>query len=256
MSFILSLQSEILKTKRTVLWYLTICAAAVVPLIMITDTVISPEATNAFKMDPWNLYFKAGMDYASTLVLPVYVILICTLLPQIEYKNNTWKQLLASPQSLRNVFFSKLFLIQLLIILFFFTLSFLMAFSALLVNVLVPDFNLLQYSIDWEKWFILNLQAYFSILGISAFQFWLGLRSRSFIIPVAVGIGLIMLAAVLHFEIKWENVDMFPFAFPILIIMSKYQSVLPLILWSSLAYAAFFLGLAFLDFRLRKIKVG
>jgi hypothetical protein len=52
------------------------------------------------------------------MILPLFVILVSTLLPQTEYRSNTWKQLLASPQPLAQLYVSKFLLVQMLVILF------------------------------------------------------------------------------------------------------------------------------------------
>ncbi|WP_237144860.1 ABC transporter permease [Pontibacter pamirensis] len=145
-----SLRSESLKTKRTSLLPLSFVAAAVIPLLLVFDTA-TPEAVNALKVDPWNLHFKAGVEFMGNLVLPMDIILICTLLPQIEYRSNTWKQVFTSPQPLVNVFFSKFLTIHLLILVFFIAFNVFMAMSALVVNAKVPAFRFFEHSMDWEK---------------------------------------------------------------------------------------------------------
>lgn len=232
---------------------LSIVAAAVIPLLLIFDTA-TPEAVNALKVDPWNLHFKAGMEFMGSLILPMYIILVCTLLPQMEYRSNTWKQVFTSPQSLGNVFFSKFLTVHLLILVFFIAFNLFMALSALVVDAMVPTIGFLKQSVDWNKLIASNVQTYISVLAISAIQFWGGMRFKNFITPIAMGFGLLLSAAVLVIEIKWEHVDKFPFAYPILIILSKYESVTPHILWSSLGYTALVLGLAFVDFKVRHVR--
>ena len=104
MNFLTSLRCEMLKTKRTASFYLTIVAAAFAPLMTLLDIMIGegipPSERNTFL----NRLFIDKFQMVGLLAFPIFLILICTLLPQTEYKNNTWKQVLTSPQSKWNVF--------------------------------------------------------------------------------------------------------------------------------------------------------
>lgn len=255
MNMLVSLSQELLKSKRTASMYFCFIAAAIIPLLLVFDTA-TPQAIKALSVDPWNLHFKAGIEFMSNLILPMFIILICTLLPQIEYRNNTWKQLFTSPQPLANIFFSKFLMVHFLVLVFFFAYNLFMALSALAVNAMIPEINFFEHNFDWNRLIVSNVQTYVAVLAIISVQFWVGLRFKNFVTPIAIGFGLWMLAAVLVLEIKWEHVGKYPFAYPILMILSKCKPSVPYIQWGSLGYAFFFLGIAFVDFKLRQVKAG
>ncbi|WP_017729730.1 ABC transporter permease [Nafulsella turpanensis] len=255
MNMLTSFRSELLKSKRTASLYVCLFAAAIIPLLLVFDTA-TPQAIEALSADPWNLHFKAGIEFMGTLILPMFIILICTLLPQIEYRNNTWKQLMSSPQPFAHIFFSKFLTVHLLVLLFFTAYNLLMLLSALVVNYRITAIEFFDHSIDWHQLIVANFRTYSACLAIISIQFWAGMRFKNAVTPIAIGFGLWILAAVLVIEVKWEHVDKFPFAYPILMIYSKYSAVISLILWKSIAYAVFFSGLAYLDFRLRKVKAA
>ena len=131
MTLALSLQSELLKTKRTSSFYLCILLAMLFPALYLFGMLSNGGQIANLVKDPWNLHLLEGWKALGFLVLPLFVILVSTLLPQIEYRNNTWKQLFASPQSLYNVFITKFIIIQL------FILFFLLVFNAFMMLVLV-----------------------------------------------------------------------------------------------------------------------
>src|SRR5689334_16845151 len=118
MSFIISVQSEVLKTKRTASFWLSILAAAFVPIIFFCIFTFNPDdgGLKGFEVDPWKKMFLLGWEFFCAFTLPMYIILISTLIPQIEIRNNTWKQVFASPQSMGNIFFSKFASIHLMIL--------------------------------------------------------------------------------------------------------------------------------------------
>lgn len=104
MSLIVALRSELLKTRRTASLYLTIAAAAFGPLITMFEMLIEGVQKN----DPtkiFNLLFIEEFQVTGLLALPLFLILVCTLLPQVEYINNTWKQVLTAPQRKASSFF-------------------------------------------------------------------------------------------------------------------------------------------------------
>ena len=91
MSFTISLQSEVLKTKRSASFWLSILAALVMPVIFFLAFYFEPGGgVKELKQDPWGTYFGWGWGVLNVFIFPMFVILICTLIPQIVYKNNTW----------------------------------------------------------------------------------------------------------------------------------------------------------------------
>lgn len=67
-----------------------------------------------------NAVFELGTERNGLVFLPLFVILLCTLLPQIEYRNNTWKQVFDSSQTKEAVFLARFLNINRLILLFLF----------------------------------------------------------------------------------------------------------------------------------------
>ncbi len=257
MSFALSLQSELLKTKRTASFWLSILGAALIPTIFFLKCVLDPaEAAPAFQATPWKTYFKIAWEALSTFLLPMYIILICALIPQIEFKNNAWKQVFASPQSTSQIFFSKFLTVHLMILLCYALFNALIIISGVSVNLIHSQYAFLDHSIDWLSLMQLNAKIYISILGISAIQFWLSLRFKSFIGPVGIGLALLV-GSIMAGGFRWEHVYKLPHAHPILTLMSmkgKGTFVLENHELNSIGYFVFFTLLGFLDLNFRKEK--
>ena len=92
MSLALSLRSELLKSRTTSVIYFTLFAAAFGPFMSLLDLVFDGfDSENP--SDIFNDLMVKKFQATAALVFPFFIILICTLLPQIEHKNNTWKQL-------------------------------------------------------------------------------------------------------------------------------------------------------------------
>ena len=190
MNLLVSFRSELLKIKRTSLIYLCICGAALVPVMTLLLDNYSPEGLAELRKSPWSLYLNEGGRALSVIILPMYVILVCTLLPQLEFRNNTWKQVLTSPQSFGNIFAAKFLTVQLLIIGFILLYMLLMMASLMCVHFFRANLDLFNHRPDWVKLFTTIGTIYGTILAISAIQFWCGMRFRSFIVPIIIGFSM------------------------------------------------------------------
>lgn len=257
MSFAISAQAELLKTKRSASFWLSILAAAMIPVLFFLAYYFKPDGViKQLQSDPWKVHFTWAWEALSFFVFPMYIILICTLIPQIEFKNNTWKQVFASPQTVANIFFSKFFTIHLMIFFFYLLFNLFMILAGVSVNLLNDRFNFLQHSIDWQKMMYLSLKTYISILGISAIQYWLSLRFKNFIAPVGIGLALLIIALIAR-RVGWEHIYKLPFAHPLLTLESFRAPNRPFIEnheWNSIIYFIAFALLGFFDLKFRKEK--
>ena len=253
MNLLLSLRSELIKLNRTSALYLCLVVAALMPVLLLIDHSADSEKSSLIK-DPWNIYFLEGWQGLVFVLFPMFIMLVCTLLPQMEYKNNTWKQVLSSPQSIASVFFSKFIIIHILIIVFMFVFNFLMVVSVLLLDYFNPAVQLFKHNLDLKQFLVSNAKLYLSILSLSAIQFWAGMRFKNFIVPIGIGLVFWIASGMLVFEYKWANVDLFPFAYPILNFLPKYDAIVPSLVTKSLIFTTIFLLLAFADFSGRKAR--
>lgn len=259
MSFLVSTQAELLKTKRTPSFWLSVIGAAFIPTILFIALMQTEDpdgaARNIYK-DPWPTFFNMGWQILSVFLLPMYIILVSTLITQIENKNNTWKQVFSSPQSLGNIFFSKFLTIHIMIIFCFLLFNLFMILSALSANLFNPKHSFLDHNIDWRYLLRLNARIYLSILGISAIQYWLSLRFKSFIAPVGIGLAL-LIGSIIALNFQWKHIAKYPYAFPIQTFDALQKPGRPFLEnheWNSLAYFAVFVLIGFLDVKMRKEK--
>jgi lantibiotic transport system permease protein len=254
MNQVISLRSEILKTKRTAAFYLTIIAGAFGPLMSLLDLSIG-EGISA---DDGNMLLSKLMigkfQMTGTVMFPMFIILICTLLPQIEYKNNTWKQVLTSPQSKANVFISKYINVHLLILLFLLTNKLVMFLNVLVLHFRYPALNVLSQPLNTYDLIASVTDSYIALLAILSIQFWLGLRFKNFIVPIAIGIAAWFLGTILVFQLNSGLGVYFPYSFHVYSNMPQYKHQVAAVQWTSVVYAIVFLILAYVDFVKREKK--
>lgn len=251
MNLLISLRSEMLKTKRTATFYFTIIAAALVPLVFLLDATFG-EIQSENRKDALNGVYAAGSQALGMLIFPMFIVLLCTMLAQIEYRNNAWKQVFASPQPLSNIFLARFLNVHLLILLFLVLYNVLLLITVVAVHYIDPALNLLNQPLDVNKVITKNVNMYIAVLALSALQFWIGLRFRNFIIPVAIGFALWVAGSILVFEMKSKMAPYYPYSFLPITIFPGDGKLLPTVQWSSVGYTVLFLALGFIDFRQKR----
>jgi lantibiotic transport system permease protein len=254
MSLLASFRSELLKTTRTSSFYLALIGAAAGPFTFLLNVLIDEDEIDPSKKDPLNNLFETLSEMNGTALFPLFVILICTLLAQIEYRNNTWKQLFASPQTRLNVYLAKFLNVHLLMIVFLLATHLFMFLTVVAINFIKPSLNLFKDPLNGTAVLVNAVNAYILLFAISAIQFWLGLRFRNFIIPIGIGLALWLSGTIMAVQYKSDLVFYFPFSFPAFPVSAKLKSHVTQGAWTSLGYAFLFFVVGFFDFRRRKIS--
>ncbi|MDQ3279239.1 MAG: ABC transporter permease [Bacteroidota bacterium] len=253
MSLSITLRSELLKTKRTAAFYFTLIGAAAVPVIFLLNALLDSDDMDATRKDPLNGLFKLLSEMNGYAFFPWFIILISTLLPQIEYKNNTWKQVLTSPQTKADLLLAKFLNIHFLMLLFLVSTHLFMFIAIIIANVAVPAIGFFDHSLDGGIVLTNAANAYVTMLAVCTIQFWIGLRFKNFIVPIAVGLALWLTGTILVLQFNSGMAKYFPYSFQVFNVSSKHHTYLNQVAWTSAGYAVFFLFACFLDFRRREI---
>lgn len=251
MTFTTSLRSEFLKIKRTSILYLILIAAFVIPFILVFDHGL-PDPNHP--PNGWDNFYQEGFMVFVFLFLQLFFVLVSTLLMQIEVRNNAWKQVLTSPQSFFHILSDKFVVMQLLAVAFIVVFNVYMILSAALLDV-IYGIDFIAYLERWPELLKLNLMAYGSTLGINALSFWLALRSKNFVAPIAVGFLLWLIGPIVAFELKWPYMDMYVSAIPFSILSKRFANEPMFHQLLSIGYAMLFFGIAYLEFTLQRIPL-
>lgn len=187
--FIYSFQSEWLKKKRSLASWIVIIGGFFTPAIIIVARIVHSDKLQAIYSSDgfWKLLWKNSWESMAIFLLPLGVILSASLITQIEYKNNTWKQLHTLPLNLTTIFFSKLAVIIVMMFQFFILFNIGMYLSAVVPYLLVSG---APYPKDpFPAMFFLKENMFFFIdcLPIIALQYLISLRYKNFLVPVGIG---------------------------------------------------------------------
>jgi len=220
-SFILNTKAEFLKSRRTAAFWLTVVGAAFIPIVSSIRLVARPDHfIPAFKKDPWQLLINDNWQAGSFFLLPMFVILLTSLVVQIDYRNNTWKQVYASPRSMADIFMSRFIVIHTLILLAFILFNAFIVIMACGVNLLQKGYTFFDNPVPWKTLFALTTKLYFSVLAITSIQYWLSLRFRNFIIPVGIGLALLITGFMIH---QWEQLYYYPYMYPMISFWPSFE---------------------------------
>lgn len=252
MNLAISLRSEMLKTKRTASFYFTLIGAAVVPVIFLLNVL--GDGLDSTKKDPLNLLFKLLAEMNGLAFFPWFVILICTLLPQIEYRNNTWKQVFTSPQPKVSVLTAKFVNIHLLMLLFLVSTHLFMFLAIALANFIDPALGLYKNPLNGRTVLVNAANTYVTMLALGAIHFWLGIRFKNFIVPIAVGLALWLTGTLLVLQFNSSMAYYFPYSYQAISLSPKHKLHLEQVLWTSAGYAVLVLLLTYFDLKRRRLS--
>lgn len=248
MSLVIALQSEILKAKRTASFYLTVIAAAFGPFMSLLDVLFSERLSAEDGKIIFNKIMTDKFQMTGLVILPMFIVLICTLLPQIEYKNKSWKQVLASPQTKGNVFVAKFINIHLMILLFLVANQLFMVVTVSILHFKEPSLHVLDQALNVYNILVNLVNIYVALLAMSSIQFWLGLKFKNFLVPIAIGISLWIIGTLLVVQLESGFAVYFPYSFHVYGSFPQYNSQLNTVHLTSAVYAAISLVLGFIDF--------
>lgn len=210
-SFIINTKAELWKCRKTAAYWLTLLAGAFVPIVSWLMLVSKPEHfTQRLKSDAWRIYMNMNWQPAAAFFLPMYVILVTSLVVQIEYRNNTWKQVYASPRSYADIFFSKFLIVHLLILSSIFLYNIFLVLTGYSANMVVSGFTFFDTPIPWKEMLTVSGKMYASILAMTAIQYWISLRLKNYIAPVGIGLALLVTGLMI---MQWEKIHYYPYAY-------------------------------------------
>lgn len=254
MNLAITLRSELLKTKRTSAFYLTVFGALFVTSMELLEMLTTSDSVARLYPDPWQIYFKISLQIMIGMILPLYMILLCTLLAQIEYRNNTWKQVFGSPQSEVAVFISKFLNLQFLIASFLLLNVIFLFLGALILNSIDSKLDLFHKYLDWQHLAAILAKTFVCSLAISSVQFWMSLRFRNFILPLAIGFVLWIAGVMMTFEYKTISKEWYPYSYLMMIAFPGFEDMHTILLRNAVILIFVFLVGGFLDFKRRKGK--
>lgn len=120
-------------------------------------------------------------------LLPMGVILATSLVTQLEYKNNTWKQLHTTPLHFTTIYFTKLAVIITMMIQFFILFNIGIYLSAIIPWLLHSNVPYPPMRSDISFFLQENLMYFIDCLPIIALQYSMSLQYKNFLVSIGTG---------------------------------------------------------------------
>ncbi|WP_118974754.1 ABC transporter permease [Taibaiella koreensis] len=211
-TFLNSFSSEWLKRKRTAGAWLTIAGGFFIPLIILIQRFYFSErlAGDNASSKIWEMLYSRCWQGMAFFLLPMGVILVTTLVGQVEYRNQTWKQLHATPQSPTTIFFAKLAVILVMLLQFFILFNVGIYLTGVLPALFIKRVPFPAEAFPWGKFMLGNSKFLLTCLPVLALQFLLSLQFRNFMVPIGVGLGLYILSMMV---MQWQYAYIVPYIY-------------------------------------------
>ncbi len=255
LSFFHSIQSEWLKTKRSAAFWLVVVGSVFIPIILLIANIANFDDLygDYHSGNFWKMTFRHAWQFMAIFLLPMGVILATSLVTQMEFKNNTWKQLHTTPQYFTTIFFSKLFVILLMLLSFFILFNLAIVIVGLIPCIIYRGIELPVEAFPYMHALKLSVKFFIDALPILALQYLLSLQFKNFLVPIGFGLGFYVVAMI---AINWKYGYLVPYAYCTLMFMGKQSPIDPSINlhgWA-LAYFLLFTLAAYLLYLFKKEK--
>lgn len=188
-AFLRAFRGEWLKRKRSFASSLVVAGSLFTPAIIIAARLIRHRSLPAiYAADSfWESLWRASWESMAVFFLPLGAILATSLITQIEFRSNAWKQVHALPVSTAVVFLSKLAVIVVVMVEFLVLFNVGIYASAMIPWALVPGVprpkgTFLDLPLLRE-----NALYFMDCLPILGAQYLMALRSPNVLVPIGIG---------------------------------------------------------------------
>ena len=218
-------RTELIKIKNSFALWLVILGALFIPAFFVgtifyhwKDYIHYLTIENP---NPWNEYSRKLFNGVHFTFLPLLIVLLISLLFNIEHKSNTWKHVFVLPISKVKIFIAKyLALLTLLVLLYCLLFIFYLA-GGYLLGLWKSEFGFLNYSPSYAYENVqTNIIAYISrsfltVLAVVAIHFWLSYRVKNLFSTIGIGLGGVVLTIGMYIS-HWDSLIYMPYGLPIL----------------------------------------
>ncbi|MBA2621216.1 MAG: ABC transporter permease [Acidobacteria bacterium] len=212
MKFTNSFRSEWLKKKRSLASWLVIAGAFFTPSIILASRIKNADKLSELYAsdDFWQKLWTQTWESMAVFLLPFGIILATALITQIEYKNNTWKQLHTTPQGFTTIFFAKFLVILVMLVEVFVLFNVGMYLSAVIPSLVFS--SVVPYPtapIPFMNFLNANVNFFLDCLPILALQYLISPQFKNFLVPVGVGFAIWFLGVGM---LAWEYGYVLPYS--------------------------------------------
>jgi hypothetical protein len=255
--FTTSIKNELLKLKRTFAFWLVIVSAFFIPFIFLMVYLFKTELfIPKAGVNPWDDYIGQQVKSIIPFLLPMFIILITSLIIQVEHKSNAIKHIFTLPVPKWSIYFGKLTVVIVSVFFSFVLFYIIMLSFGYLAGVIQPELKLTEFSPKYTLSIKIIFRAIISVFAMIGLQFWLSFRIKNFIIPL--GVGMVLMVTGLNLYKGAESIY-FPYAYNMLSLFPKGGLMenlvwFPKVSFYSMGYFLLFSILGYIDVSRKNIK--
>ena len=212
--YISSIKNEFIKLKRTFAFWLTIISAILFPILFFIAYFLKHKTnTPEIGINPWEKFMTTQIENSIPFFIPMFIVLITSLIMQIEHKSLGLKHLFALPIPKWSVYFGKLTIVIFAIITTYVYYYIAILLTGALLGLIHPDLAFLNFQPEHLKFIKILFISFIASLGIIGIQFWLSFRFQNFIVPLGVGMFLAIIGIIIS---QAPQSIYFPYSFSVL----------------------------------------
>ena len=211
-NFVNSFSAEWLKKRHSLASWLVLAGGMFVPFMLTVIFLFYPvqlknlHASGHF----WPQIFQKAWQLMSFILLPMGIVLAVSLQAQLEFKNNTWKQLHATPLPFSIIYFSRLAVLLVMLLQLFILFNAGIYLSAVIPAILNRNVRFPVYPLNVYYFLKVNSNYFIICLPVLALQNLLSLQFRNYLLPVGVGLSLVVAGLI---GLSWKYIYMIPSAY-------------------------------------------
>ncbi|WP_405080762.1 ABC transporter permease [Paenibacillus chitinolyticus] len=170
-----SISAELLKLRHSRIGFVL----AVLPIISLLIGCANYYANQGVLQNGWySLWTQVSLFYGE-FFLPILIAICCSYVCRLEHQNRNWNMVLSSPVSVASVYFAKLIVVSILILLAQALFMGLYWLAGTLFSLPGP------FPLETVGW---TLRGWYACISIGALQLGLSLRIRSFATPIGISL--------------------------------------------------------------------
>jgi hypothetical protein len=195
--YISNIKNEVIKLKRTFAFWLTIISAIIFPLLFfIVYLVKHAKMVPDLGDNPWEKFMVNQVQNSIPFLVPMFIVLITSLIIQVEHKSHGIKHLFSLPIPKWSVYFGKLSIVIFSIIATYIYFFLAILLFGVLLGMFHSDLGFLDFQPDYLKYIKMLAMSLVASLGIVGIQFWMSFRFKNFIVPVGIGVTLVIIGLI------------------------------------------------------------
>ena len=188
-SFLHTFHSEWLKRKRSFASTLVIGGSLFTPAIVAVVRLTHPQGLPALYAASsfWPSMWRACWESMAIFFLPLAAIMATSLIAQLEFRSNAWKQVHTLPVPAAVIFLAKLGVVLVMLAQFLLLFNGGIYVSGMIPAVLLPNVPRPNGTFASLPLFRENLLYFVDCLPIVAAQYLIALRSSNALVPIGIG---------------------------------------------------------------------